>query len=77
MAKMASTKARKVGNGTNRGKDKNSGANIRFAEIDNGRPRNAVISTDQTEAIRGGNELNFGEREVLPSKTIRANRTGE
>ena len=37
--------------GKNQGKGKNSGANVRFAEIENGDPRNAVLSADQTVAV--------------------------
>ena len=35
----------------NKGKGGNSGANVRFAAIEDGSPRNAAIATDQADAI--------------------------
>ena len=54
----------------NKGICKNSGANVRFAEIGNRSPRNAVISTAHTEAVSGENEVDCADRGVLTSGKI-------
>ena len=41
---------------------------VRFAVIGDDNPRNAKISTDQTEAVPDKNGVNFDEREVLIRK---------
>ena len=43
---------------------KKSGANVSFAEIGNGDPRNAVISTGKEDAMSGENEVGLPDREV-------------
>ena len=60
MAGMALRMGEKWENCKTKGKCKNSGASVRFAEIENGGPRNAVISTDQTGAVSEENEAHFG-----------------
>ena len=54
---------------------KNSGVNVRFAEIENGDPRNSDTHpppppADQTETVSEENVSNFPGPEVLASKTV-------
>ena len=46
-------------------KSKNQCVNVRFTDVWAGDPRNAAISTEQTEAVAGANAVNFADREVL------------
>ena len=47
-----------------------SWANVGFPEIENGDPRNAALSTEQSETFSEANEVNFADRDVLISRTI-------
>ena len=47
-----------------------------FPETEDGSPRNAAISTDQTDAVSGETEWGFHDREVLISKQFQAKRNG-
>ena len=71
MAEMA-TREERCENGKNAGKGKNSGAYVRFAEIERGDQRNAVISTEQTDRISEENDVDIAYRDVLTPKTISA-----
>ena len=51
METMAIRRVWMVGNGKNKGKGENSGAKVRFPGIEDGGPRNAVISMGQTDAV--------------------------
>ena len=47
-----------------------SGINVIFTEIENGDPRNAALSTEQTDPFSDENEVNFADREVLFPMTV-------
>ena len=45
-------------------KAKNSGANVRFAEIGDGGPRNSAIATTRGNSVSEENDANCADREV-------------
>ena len=70
LGKCPSRRKDKWGNVENKGKGENSGANVRFTEIENGSHRNAVIAICRAESLSEENDSGFGDRGVLISKTI-------
>ena len=61
-----------------RGKGKNPGENVRFAEIEGEGPRNAVISTDKTAAVSGEKRIEFYRaRSFNAAETFASNGMGK
>ena len=68
---------KKWGGETCRRKGRKSGANVRFAEIENDTPRSAAIATEQSGTFSEESGVNCADREVLISTTVLRTRNGD
>ena len=50
--------------GKNKGKWKTRKSNVRFAEVENDSPRNALFPLEETTGVPGANRVNFTDRDV-------------